>query len=419
MFYNNDDNNKDQNLYEWDNSSKDVIQVNGQEVPGPEDPFEVKKKPKKKMFVKGLAIACAMILCVSAGYVGRYFSEKDVNNPISNSDTPDNTSGQKQLYQASVGQGDSAGKEYSVPEIAEMTGKSVVEITTEQKTNGQFFQQYVTTGAGSGVIISEDGYIITNNHVIEKANNIKVKLKDDDTEYTAKLIGTDPKTDIAVIKIEKKGLQPAIFGDSSKLRVGETVVAVGNPLGSLGGTVTNGIISALDRDIEIEGEIMKLLQTNAAINPGNSGGGLFNTKGELVGVVNAKSSGTDIEGLGFAIPSNVAKAVAEDLINHGYVKGRVTLGISVVDIQDTQTAMMYRVQQLGLYIQEVKEGSSAEKAGLQSGDRFVSVNGKTIAHQTDLTKIIDEHSVGDTLDVVVARNGQDISCKITLQEYQP
>ena len=208
----------------------------------------------------------------------------------------------------------------SIPEIAALNSDSVVEIYTEFIVNGWRMTQYVSEGAGSGVVISKNGYIVTNNHVIDSANKITVQLNDG-TEYEAELIGKDSRTDIAVIKIDASDLKPAVWGDSDGLVVGELAVAIGNPLGKLGGTVTDGIISALSRDIEIDGHMMNLLQTSAAVNPGNSGGGLFNGKGELIGVVNAKSTGSDIEGIGFAIPANLAKSIADELIKNGKVEG--------------------------------------------------------------------------------------------------
>lgn len=181
-------------------------------------------------------------------------------------------------------------------DIVDETSPSVVEVFTETKQVSNWFQEYVTEGAGSGVVLSEDGYIVTNHHVIDGANTIKVRLSNGQA-YTATLTGTDEKTDLAVLKINASGLKAAKLTDSTTVRVGDFVIAIGNPLGELGGTVTEGIISAKDREITIDGETMTLLQTSAAVNPGNSGGGLFNLSGELVGVVNAKSSGNDIEGL--------------------------------------------------------------------------------------------------------------------------
>jgi serine protease Do len=298
--------------------------------------------------------------------------------------------------------------ELSTADIAALAADAVVEITTG--TSGRM-GQYVTEGAGSGVIITEGGYIVTNNHVVEGANQIHVRTKSGES-YTAKLIGTDKENDLAVLKIEATGLTTAVFGDSSSLKVGEKAVAIGNPLGELGGTVTEGIVSALDRDIVIDGESMKLLQTSAAINPGNSGGGLFNSAGELIGIVNAKSSGTGIEGLGFAIPANLVKDIAPQLIENGYVKGRVELGAELVEINDIQTAMMYRVQQLGVYVLR----TTTQSSDLKSGDRIISANGKEILQNSDINSILSTLSVGDNIKLVVSRDNQVIELNISLPE---
>ena len=308
-----------------------------------------------------------------------------------------------------------AGTEMSVQQVAALNQPSVVEIQTEMVTNGSFLQQYVQTGAGSGIIISQDGYIVTNNHVIEDATSIMVRTSDG-TSYSAQLVGTDSRTDIAVLKIDATGLQPATFGNSDNLNVGDTAIAIGNPLGELGGTVTNGIISALDRTIVLDNEEMTLLQTNAAINPGNSGGGLFNSRGELIGMVVAKSSGEDIEGLGFAIPSNLVSQIAQELINNGYVTGRPALGVTVVNITSSQLAMQYGVNSLGVYISEVSSGSAAEQAGLQVGDRIISVDDRVVESYTDLSSILDDHAVGDTIEILVGRNGTTVTVSLTLQE---
>ena len=303
----------------------------------------------------------------------------------------------------------------NIPSVAALTQNSVVEIRTESVTNSLFLRQFVTEGAGSGVIISEDGYIVTNNHVIQDARAITVALHDG-TTYEAQLIATDSKMDIGVIKIEASGLTPAILGDSDSLSVGEPVVAVGNPLGQLGGTVTDGIVSALDREIILNNERRNLLQTNAAINPGNSGGGLFNADGELVGIVVAKSSGEDVEGLGFAIPINDAKPIIEDLIAQGYVGGRVSLGVTALDLTSPQLAAQYGYKTPGVYVQSVVENSSAAAGGLQPGDCFVSINGTAIEAISDVTTILNDSSVGDQLEVTVKRDGKIVELAITLQE---
>ncbi len=307
---------------------------------------------------------------------------------------------------------------YTVGQVAKIASPSVVEISTEQVTTGSFMQQYVQQGAGSGVIVSKDGYVVTNNHVIEGATTITVRTTTG-KEYVAKLIGTDTQTDIAVIKVEASDLTPAVFGDSKSLQVGDMAVVIGNPLGELGGTVTDGIISALDREVTIDRVKMTLLQTNAAVNPGNSGGGLFDKNGTLVAVVNAKSSGSDVEGLGFAIPIHVAKPVIESLIEHGYVRGRTFMGITPVDILDNQTAMSYRVNRLGVYVLKVYEGSAAEEAGMLVGDCILSIDDEKIESASDVSAYLLGCEVGQTVTVKVYRDQRQLSLKVKLSERLP
>ena len=297
----------------------------------------------------------------------------------------------------------------------------MVVITTEQVVYSQWYwygQGQVQSGAGSGVIISDDGYILTCAHVIEDASNITVTIGD--TDYTATVIGSDTTSDIAVIKIDATGLTPAAVGNSDNLVVGEEVIAVGNPLGELGGTVTNGIISALNRSVSIQsgGAVvdMSLIQTNASVSPGNSGGGLFNMAGELVGIVNAKSADSEAEGLGFAIPINDAIAVAQDLLEKGYVSGRPYLGITYVAVTDASTAQQLGVSAYGIYIVEVIDGSPADQAGLEPGDRVISIDNTEIAAQEDLGTIVQSHAAGDTISITVARGGQMVTLNVTLGE---
>lgn len=306
----------------------------------------------------------------------------------------------------------------TIPEITEKSADSVVEITTETVQTGTMLQQYISSGAGSGVIITEDGYIITNHHVIEDATNISITLRNGET-YPAALVGLDEQLDVALLKIDATGLTAAYIGTSSDLVVGQSVVAIGNPLGQLGGTVTNGIISALDRNITLGGETHNLLQTNAAVNPGNSGGGLFDAQGNLIALVVAKSSGDGVEGLGFAIPIDDVIEVLDDLKEFGYVTGRVSLGLSLVDINSNQMAWMYRVNELGTYIYSVTADSSAAEAGLQPGDRIISVNGTEITCYDDLKTLLKDVSVGDELAFVVSRSGQTLEIPVIAGEYVP
>ncbi len=317
-------------------------------------------------------------------------------------------------------------KYYTVKSVAKLASDSVVEITTETTSTSVFMRQYVTTGAGSGVIITEDGYIVTNDHVVAGASSIKVRLHDG-AEYTASLVGTDSQTDIAVIKIEKGGLSAAVLGESDLLEVGDMVVAIGNPLGKLGGTVTEGVVSALERDIEIDGKEMSLLQHSAAVNPGNSGGGLFNSSGQLIGIVNAKYSDTSYEGLGFAIPLSTALPVVGDLMEYGYVRGRIDLGASLVDIDSQYYAMYYGVPEYGVYVQSVASSGDAAAAGIRSGDRIISINGTEISSSADIASLLKNLSVGDSAEIELeryARSGrtytsEEITVTVTFTEYRP
>ncbi len=362
--------------------------------------------------LRGVAlIALCLAFSLVGSFVGGYFGMTKAMQ----------SQGGTVLYQ-SVVRTDEKGNELTSPlsleDVAENVKNSVVEITTETVQESWFIQQYVTEGAGSGVIISEDGYIVTNNHVIEGVSSIKVRLVDG-TEYNATLIGTDSKTDLAVIKIEATELSPAVFGMSGSLKVGQDVVAVGNPLGRLGGTVTDGIISALEREMTIEGEKMNLLQTNAAVNPGNSGGGLFNMYGELIGIVNAKTSGSGIEGLGFAIPIDDAKNVIEELIDLGYVSGRAYIGVTLLDINDYMTAASYRVNRYGVYILSVQESSPAHNAGLRAGDYVEGIDDEIISSSNEVIEYIGSRSIGDSITMHIARNDKRMDIEVTLGEFIP
>ncbi|MBO6158449.1 MAG: trypsin-like peptidase domain-containing protein [Firmicutes bacterium] len=306
----------------------------------------------------------------------------------------------------------------TTPEIVQKSQDSVVEIVTELVVTGNYFQQYTTSGAGSGVIITEDGYILTNNHVIKDASSITVTTSDG-SSYDATLLGLDEQLDVALLKIDATGLKPATISTSSNLMVGQTVVAIGNPLGQLGGSVTQGIISALDRSITIEGQTMTLMQFDAAINPGNSGGGLFNAQGDLIGIVNAKSVGDDIDGIGFAIPIDKVMEIVDDLKTHGYVTGRVAIGVSLLDVASEQMAWMYRVNELGVYVYSVTDGSPAQQGGLNVGDRILSVNGVEVSSSSEVKAQVQSVSIGDTLTFVVSRNGHQVTLSVVAGEYVP
>ena len=307
------------------------------------------------------------------------------------------------------------GSGLTVAEAAAKAAPSTVEIQTEitQQSYGMFGGTYTTNAAGSGVIISKDGYIVTNNHVIDGAQKITVKTSDG-TEYDAKLVGTDAKSDIAVLKVDANDLTPATLGDSSKISVGDTAIAIGNPLGTLGGTVTDGIISATSRELVVNNESMKLIQTNATINSGNSGGGLFDGNGNLIGIVQSKdsgtsSSGTTIEGIGFAIPVNDAMEVAEQLIKNGKVTDRATLGVYLQTLTTQQGNYTP-----GVYVTNVIDGSGAQAAGLKAYDKIVGADGKEVSSYPDLSAILKTKKPGDTIDLTIDRDGNQIQVTVTL-----
>lgn len=375
------------------------------------------KKPKKqrKPISRGgiaIALAVTMVFSCGLGFGGGYFANK-VNTSTSGSLNITKTSNSGTTTTAS-----SISKANSTSEIVKKTADSVVEISTESVVTGSFAQQYVQQGAGSGVIISQDGYILTNNHVINGANSVKVRLRDG-TEYDATIIGSDSDNDIALLKVSATGLSPATFGDSNSLAVGDYVVAIGNPLGELGGTVTDGIISALARKVTIEDTQMTLLQTNAQVNPGNSGGGLFNANGELVGIVNAKQSATEVEGIAFAIPINNVLDILSDLKEYGYVTGKVDLGIDFTDITSDETAFYYGVNQTGCYVLSVDSGSNAEKAGVTRGDLVTKVNDTDVSSSSDITAALEKAEVGDTVTFTVSRRGTSKTISFVLEEYIP
>ena len=349
---------------------------------------------------RGFSIAAAavsallmLVLCFGAGMGGaavyrRWKGSGTVESPRS------------VIYQSVMrtAQGSGEGESLTVNGVSELASPSVVEIVTESVSYNSFFGQYPTSGAGSGVILSEDGLIVTNYHVVEGANHITVTLTDGKS-YDAEVVGADDESDVALVRVRAANLPAAVLGNSESLRVGEGVVAIGNPLGKLGGTVTDGIVSALDREIEIDGQSYRLLQTNAAINPGNSGGGLFNMRGELVGIVNAKVSRDSVEGLGFAIPIDHAKGIIEELSTYGYIRGRIDLGVELIEINDAVTARYYNVSEGGVYVSSVADAST----GLRPGDLILSVADAEILNMEDFEEALAGYRAGDTLSLSVKR----------------
>lgn len=314
-------------------------------------------------------------------------------------------------------------KETNYTKAIDKAFNTVVEITCTietQYSSGFFFfgggGSQISQVSGSGVIISEDGYIVTNNHVVDNAygeDAVKVKLYNNQT-YTAKIIGKDAKTDLAVIKIEEKGLPFSSFVNSSELVMGEEVLVIGNPLGT-GIACSNGIISALEKEIYINNVYLTVIQTNAAVNQGNSGGGLFDLNGNIVGIVNAKTSSNalyseaTVEGMGYAIPADTVKRIVAELVENGYVKDRAALGIRVY------TGDSYYSTN-GVIVTEVIKGGSADIAGIKVNDVITKVNGVEVKTYADLSKVLDSKVVGDQVTVTILREDKTIDVTVTLQQ---
>ena len=340
-------------------------------------------KMKNALIISGAVAACA---CIGVG-VGCYYggvAAGELNAPnITSYVSTDST-----IYS-------------STAEVVDAVAKSVVEIRTESVTTS-WGQQYIVSGAGSGVIVGHDDgdkyYVITNNHVVSGASNITVTLRSDESgataaSYPATLVAAVEAGDIAVVAIEEQHtLNVAQWGNSDTLRIGDDLIAIGNPLGSLGGTVTKGILSAKGRSIAVDDYTMTLLQTDTAINPGNSGGGLFNMRGELIGVVNAKTSDEEVEGICFAIPGNIAKGIFDDLVRYKVVQGRVDFGIKVaVGTTDGATSTVY-----------VTDASSAV-GEFKQYDKIASINGRDITTLLSYNDAIASLTPGDEAEIIVYR----------------
>ena len=310
----------------------------------------------------------------------------------------------------------------TAPEIYAAYVGSTVGITTEIVTTNGWGQPVSSAAAGSGFVITQDGYILTNYHVIEDANSIQVAFVDG-TTYDAELVGGEEENDIAVLKINATGLTPVIIGDSDNVRVGEQVVAIGNPLGELTYSMTQGIISARDRSITMEnGEVMNMLQTDTAINSGNSGGPLFDMYGQVIGITSAKLSGSSsssatIEGLGFAIPINDVKDMVADIMENGYVTGKPYLGITVSTVPQT-VAERYGISQ-GALVESVDPASCAAAAGLQEGDIITALNGTTVVSSAELIEQKKNYQAGDTVTMEVERDGASLTLTLTFDEDTP
>lgn len=308
--------------------------------------------------------------------------------------------------------------ENPVVAIADVAGKSVVGVTVRSVSNTVFGGTSTSDSEGSGIIYTADGYIVTNYHVIEDAisnqsiSKVYVTLPNSDEEIEASIIGADSVTDIAVIKIQKEGLSAATFDDSNNLKVGELVVAIGNPLGrELAGSITVGYVSALNRTLTSNGRTYKLLQTDAAINPGNSGGALVSSSGKVIGINTVKIGATDVEGIGFAILSNIAKPIVDELIKNGKIV-RPYIGISGISLDDNMAKRYNLVK--GVYVAKIESSSAAYNAGIKVGDVIVKIDDKEITTIEELNEIKNSKSVGDTVKITVYRDGKNTEINVKL-----
>ncbi|MBQ7600117.1 MAG: trypsin-like peptidase domain-containing protein [Clostridia bacterium] len=387
------------------------------------------KKEKSSVPVALISVICVATILLSGimGFGGAYLANSftgssKVQQTVQTAD-PRTYEDPAVIYKTvdiSTEGGSTEGKQgLTYSQVADMVKDSVVEISTEMEVRSSWFNA-IQKGAGSGVVISEDGYIITNAHVITGdgttlAKSIVVRLHDS-TEYEAKVVGYDIDADIAVLKIDAEGLTPAVIGNSDALVVGEEVIAVGNPLGTLGGTVTNGIISAKERTISVEGNIMTLLQHSASISPGNSGGGLFNMRGELVAIVNAKSTRTDTESIGFAIPVKDALETSEQLLQYGYVRGKPDIGVGFETVTSTYMSFFYDIKP-GIYVSALVKGYNDDV--LKTGDRVIAVNDQMVTSSGEIDYIVKSSSVGDKIKFQVERDGRSVTVDVTVYESVP
>lgn len=384
-----------------------------------------KKRSGASIGIIAISVAICILFSAAAAFGAALFAGSLINYP----DAPEITMGYQEKEQPArpdniyidntphyTEETVDMGSQLSMEEAIRTVKDSVVEITTESLKSGfGGFSQYVVGGAGSGVVISSGGYIITNNHVVEGASNIVVRLTDG-SQHKATLIGADSKSDVAVISItppEGVILTPAVIGNSDVLNLGQTVIAIGNPLGELGGTVTDGIISCLAREIAIDGSgTMTLLQTNAAVSPGNSGGGLFDLYGRLIGVVNAKFSGDGVEGISFAIPMNTAYDVAKQLIDKGYVSGRPALGVGLSQVE-------YGSGIFGVTGYQVVIADPKNVKELKVNDWIIGIDNMQVSTLGEISDIVSSHNIGDILTLTVVRDRRYVEVDVTLVEYIP
>ena len=382
---------------------------------------EVKKHKSGAGKVIALALCCSLVGS-SLGVAGTAFAynklfDKSSTSSAKSTHTSTVLEGKRDKAALQVSYVDTS-KEMTPAEVYAANVNSTVGITTEITTN-YFGYQTTTPASGSGFILTEDGYIVTNYHVIESGSSIKVTLYDN-SEYKAEVVGYDESNDLAILKIDASGLTPVVLGSSDNMNVGDSVIAIGNPLGELTFSLTSGIISAVDRDVTINNLSMNLIQTDCAINSGNSGGALFNMYGEVIGITNAKYSGNSISGsasidnIGFAIPIDSIKSIINDIIEDGYIS-KPFIGVSVGDLDGNYKSFGLPE---GAVIYGVVDGSPADEAGLQENDIVTAIDGEDITSSSDLKKIVLGSEVGDTLKLSVYRQGEEITLKVKVSEQK-
>ncbi len=394
-----DNNNK---VSENSKSSKNVIN----------DKVFIKEKTKNINLFASIVIGIVTGIVTSAAttylYINKIEQKTESSVDSNKSETVTNNGTKYEITQV----------ENPVVAIADVAGKSVVGVTVRSVSNTVFGGTSTSDSEGSGIIYTADGYIVTNYHVIENAisnqsiSKVYVTLPNSDEEIEASIIGVDSVTDIAVIKIQKEGLSAATFDDSNNLKVGELVVAIGNPLGrELAGSITVGYVSALNRTLTSNGRTYKLLQTDAAINPGNSGGALVLSSGKVIGINTVKIGATDVEGIGFAIPSNIAKPIVDELIKNGKIV-RPYIGISGISLDDNMAKRYNLVK--GVYVAKIESSSAAYNSGIKVGDVIVKIDDKEITTIEELNEIKNSKNVGDTVKITVYRDGKNIEINVKL-----
>ena len=389
----------------WDNGPS----MNGEDP----DHHNKNKRSRKPMSPKQKGAVKIVALCLVCALLGGL--AQPIYSSLSGGNETTIYTGDRTPTQVDTASVDTS-KELTTAEIYAKYVNSCVGITVDIVSTNVFGQTVTGAAAGSGFVITEDGYILTNYHVIDGANSIKVTF-DNGKEYTATYVGGEEKNDIAVIKVDATGLTPVVIGKSSDMLVGEQVTTIGNPLGELTFSESTGIISALDRSITMsDGRQMNMIQTDCAINSGNSGGPLFNSHGEVIGIVSAKYSSASVEGLGFAIPMDDVASMVSDLVKNGYVTGKPIMGISVADVDESVTS--YGVPQ-GAIIRVVTPDLCGAKAGLQAGDIVTKIDNTDVTSASDLTSAIGNYKPGDKVTLTIFRSGETKTVEVTLEESTP